>query len=285
MSISGAEDLPDQDLPSPRELQLAWTAVKKEHRLNLAHHGVEIPLCEHYADQANALFLAVLYHWKDVKEGVHKNTITQVVKRDMPHLGPDQQIRHLRLQCGWDLDMANYPQGVYRLRTDKPDQEFLMRQHRQSTIPGSDFDSMKKDWGFRCATCGDTEGKSWRRPGQKVRLQQGHCDPHEDLSLENMLPQCKYCNQQAYRDHFTFERITGRVHAVASTEPIKRARRTVQWEIFWTLWDELSGEVPSPTVWRQLRDSAYEQARHTRRTGSRLRFWSLLGRWRVPRRG
>lgn len=46
----------------------------------------------------------------------------------------------------------------------------------------------------------------------------------------NIIPQCQYCNQ-AYKNDFTFDD-KGRVRAIASAEPVKRATKPVQEKVF-----------------------------------------------------
>lgn len=48
--------------------------------------------------------------------------------------------------------------------------------------------------------------------------------------MSNVIPQCQYCNR-SYRNDFTFDE-KGRVRAVASEAPVKRATRAVQEKIY-----------------------------------------------------
>ena len=48
--------------------------------------------------------------------------------------------------------------------------------------------------------------------------------------MSNVIPQCQYCNR-SYRNDFTFDE-KGRVRAVASVAPVKRATKAVQEKIY-----------------------------------------------------
>jgi len=83
-----------------------------------------------------------------------------------------------------------------------------------------------------CATCGAEEGKASPRYGDaEIKLQKGHHDPAgPGDDIENNIPQCQYCNR-AYINDFVFDG-KGRVHSIASVEPVKRARKEVQKKVF-----------------------------------------------------
>lgn len=214
-------------LPSPEELQNAWIEVQQLHKEYLSRHGVVIPDAEHYSDKSKAVWLSVLQFFKD--EQVHKDTISQVVQRDMKGMGADQQVRHLK-RDGWEI--GDRP-GKHQLDPYKPSMVFLNAATRkQVRLSGRNFDEIKVNFGSRCATCGAREDQPDPRYGEeKVKLQQGHRDPDRaGDDIKNIIPQCQFCNR-SYRGDFVFDD-KGRVRAVAGINPVKRSSRVVQKRIF-----------------------------------------------------
>ena len=81
----------------------------------------------------------------------------------------------------------------------------------------------------RCATCGIEEGKKDPRNEELVVLQQGHMNPREKLTLDNVIPQCQYCNQ-TYKDYFLFNE-NGRVIAVNNPLILLKSPKSIQDEM------------------------------------------------------
>jgi hypothetical protein len=210
-------------LPTPQELQAAWTELRTIHTEYLAVHEVVIPSVEHYADHNKAVWLAALWYWRDRE--VHKDEISTIVRRDVEGAGADQQVRHLK-RDGWDIGPRA---GRHRLNPYEASQEFQnMNARKRRRLAATDFDSIKQSFGNRCATCGAREGQPDPRYGRnKVQLQQGHRDPNEaGDDMANIIPQCQFCNR-SYGNDFVFDD-KGRVHAVAGIGPVQRASTTVQ---------------------------------------------------------
>ena len=84
----------------------------------------------------------------------------------------------------------------------------------------------------RCATCGTKEGEPSHRYGEdKVVLQQGHRDPSKPATdLDNIIPQCQFCNR-AYRGDYVFDD-KGRVSAIADLRPVQKATKSVQRKVY-----------------------------------------------------
>lgn len=223
-------------LPTSKELQDAWEELQEIHKKYLLEYDVAIPRASRYNETAKAVWLAVLWHYK---EDVHKDKISEVVRRDMKNVATDQQVRHLK-RDGWDI--GNKP-GIHCLNPYKPSAEFAtMDRQRRMRLEASNFEDLKKAFGYRCASCGAKEGKTNPRYGNDiVQLQQGHKDPAgSGNKMDNIIPQCQFCNR-AYRDDFTFDE-KGRVRAVANHQPVSRARESVQRKILEWLTQKFKGE-------------------------------------------
>ena len=215
---------PPRPLPAPDELAAAYDEIARIHSEHLAQHGVRLPEKGTY----KSIWLAMLHHY--APEPVHKDEISDAVRRQYPEAGRDQQVRHLK-RDGWNVAGRG---GYHRLSDPyRPDQGFINeRARRQGRLGADDFTALKTAFGNRCATCGARDGEPDPRYGPDlVVLQQGHQDPDKPAdNPENIIPQCQFCNR-AYRRDFVFD-ARGRVRAVADTGPVRRANRDVQRRIW-----------------------------------------------------
>ncbi len=213
-----------KDLPSPNELQAAWEEIQEIHTEYLLPHGVRIPNVVHYTENAKAIWLAALHYFDG--QVVDKNTVSTICQRDRPDLQHDQQVRHLK-RDGWNL----IGRGKHKLDPYKPSTEWINdKVRRENRLNANDFNDLKAAYGNRCATCGAREGRPDPRYGDDlVELQQGHMNPEKNLTLQNAIPQCQFCNR-AYRGDFAFDD-KGRVRAVADIGPVKRTSDSVKRKI------------------------------------------------------
>ncbi|MDA7982541.1 MAG: hypothetical protein MPJ79_00190 [Alphaproteobacteria bacterium] len=211
------------DIPTKAALKKAWRRAEKIHTDHLKQHGVKLPKRE----TGKGCQLAILFHY--FGKEVDKNRISEILRRHFPNLAPDQQVRHLK-RDGWNIEGAG---GKHKIADPKvPHPNFINNlKNRTGNLANADFDTLKKAFKNCCATCGAKEGGEHPkyRGDPAVELQKGHCDPHKKLTVGNTIPQCQYCNL-AYGDDFVFER-DGRVKAVASIGPVRRASKSVQDEI------------------------------------------------------
>ncbi len=214
-----------KDLPSPHELQEAWEDLRNIHTRHLAHHGVKLPNATKYHETGKSIQLAVLHYYKG--ETVDKNLISEICQRDAPYLAADQQVRHLK-RDGWHLT----GRGSHSLNVREVSPELKTNQaRRQGTLNAKDFEDLKDVFGRCCATCGAEEGKTNPRYGDDiVELQRGHKDPDKPITLDNIIPQCQFCNR-AYRRDFVFDD-KGRVSHIADVRPVSKASKTVQKKVW-----------------------------------------------------
>lgn len=179
--------------------------------------------------------LAVLWHCREHQ--VHKNQVSRIVQREIPTAAADQQVRHLK-RAGWNVTTPR--RGWHQLADPYAPSPELVNEaaRRQGRLRARDFEEVKRAFGNRCATCGAADGEpDPRYGGARTELQQGHQDPSGPADdPENIIPQCGPCNRQ-YRDDFVFDN-RGRVRAVNSIRPVRRATRRVRK----TIWQHLSRE-------------------------------------------
>jgi len=215
------------------QLRAAWQAVRDVHTEHLQVHGVRLPS----EDSFKWVWLAVLYHHRG--EFVHKDAVSAHTRRVFPDAAADQQVRHLK-RDGWSLESRK---GSHRLDPYNPSPSFRNDQaRRRGRLAARGFEDLKKVYGSKCATCGAGEGRPDTRYGDElIKLQQGHRDPEKPADdRDNIIPQCQFCNR-SYRGDFTFDD-KGRVRAIASIEPVRRASAKVKAEVRAYLAEEYEGK-------------------------------------------
>ena len=215
----------------------AWQKLREIHRQHLKPYGIRLP-----PETSNkALQLIVLYkaYRATPNKWVHKDKISAVVRVANKTAATDQQIRHLRAD-GWNIENDN--RGNHRfIEPTKASPEVVKQSvKRTSLMTATSFKDIKKAHHNRCITCGSQEGEpNWRYGDTPVNLEKGHLDPAKPEVKENILPQCQFCNK-AYKSDYVFDE-KGRVKAVASIDPVKKASKQVKEQI----WEYLNAQFKS----------------------------------------
>lgn len=96
-------------------------------------------------------------------KAVSKAELTDFIRGFYPNVSDVQQARHLSKQGRFHIisgtrgDIgATIPAGYYQLITlEKPYPSF--KPDRRSGIESADFEALKKEYDYRCATCGSKE--------------------------------------------------------------------------------------------------------------------------------
>ena len=164
-----------------------------------------------------------------------------------PETNDVQQARHLGAQKGWwivaggrDNIVVEIERGYYFLYTlEKPYPAF----HGHRVNDTSNWEELKSQYGYRCATCGSTEGQPnihW--PGTKTKLQKSHKNPNKPLVAGNIIPQCQKCNR-ADRNRWVYDD-RGRVIKLAKPSFVKNFDKDVRWKIYRILFEEFKGINP-----------------------------------------
>ena len=82
----------------------------------------------------------------------------------------------------------------------------FISEKRISKLNLSNWEDLKKEYDYMCVNCGSREGQPMRwKKSQITVLQQGHMDPRKNLTTDNCIPQCSFCNQQ-YKDKAVFNK-------------------------------------------------------------------------------
>ena len=171
---------------------------------------------------------------------VHKDMVSEFVRRFVKDAAFDQQVRHLGSQYFWYVlnrgakvpnEDCIVPSGYnYLMSIEIPSPKAVAEAlKRTGRLGAKSFSELKWAYDNKCATCGVEEGKKDIRNEEIVILQQGHMNPRAPLTLENTIPQCQYCNQ-TYKDYFQFNE-HGRVIAVNNPLILFKSPKSVQDEM------------------------------------------------------
>lgn len=151
-----------------------------------------------------------------------------------------QQARHLAQQDGWYIvsgtrgDMHCKENGVkygeYMLVTTREAYPSYKKIKRKEVLSANNFEELKEIYGHRCVTCGSKEGEPcYLYPETITQLQQGHKDPNKQLTIDNTIPQCQFCNR-ASRDYFVFDN-KGRGEKINNPKFVLKSSKDVQVEM------------------------------------------------------
>ena len=206
----------------------------------------------HFLSFLDAKELQLIFLYKYLNCLVHKDMVSEFVRKHIPNAAFDQQVRHLGSQYLWyvlnkgaKIPNANekVPSGynyLFSIEVANPIAVALALK-RTGRLGARNFVELKLAYGNKCATCGINEGKKDIRNEEIVVLQQGHMNPRVSLTLQNTIPQCQYCNQ-TYKDHFQFNE-HGRVVAVNNPLILLKSPKNVQDEMITVLLKEREKKV------------------------------------------
>ena len=181
-------------------LNQKYQELAAAHKANLAAFGVKLP---RFTGKLGCS-LAILY--ANFGTFVHIDAIkTQLEETGHTLTGTDPvQVRHLSTQKGWWIEK----EGKYKHRLVSVQQCLpgFIAQKRASKLNDENWAKMKQEYGFACVNCGSKEGEPLRWDQTKTTvMQQGHMDPRKDLTYDNCIPQCAFCNQQ-YKSKAVFNK-------------------------------------------------------------------------------
>lgn len=231
------------------EIESIYDMVRCYYDKYLAKHGVILPSLKSRGKfTKDALVLVYLAQGYPKTKSASKHELTEFIRRYYDDVNDVQQARHLGAQKGWyiaaggrDNKDVSLERGEYQLVSlEKPYPGF--RKHRAKDT--SDWEKLKKRYGYRCATCGSNEGEPnihW--PNTITRLQKAHMDPNKPLVPGNIFPQCQKCNR-ADRNNWVYDK-KGRVIKVANPLVIERSDKEVRWKIYKMLYEEFGGVNPN----------------------------------------
>ncbi len=232
------------------EIEKQYSLIEQYHEKYLKKLGVKLPaLKDTNGDYTkNALVLVYLSLGYPQTKEITKTELTQFIREFYPETNDVQQARHLGAQDGWwivaggrDNIVIKVKKGNYQLYTLENPYPSFKKGHR--TAQTDDWEKIKEQYGFRCATCGSQEGQPhlhWA--GTKTILQKSHKDPNKPLIAGNIIPQCQKCNR-ADRNRWVYDD-KGRVIKLADANFVKNFSKDVRWIIYRILYKEFNGINP-----------------------------------------
>lgn len=235
---------------SDEAIKKIYNMICEYHDKYLKQYGVKLPkltdIQGNYIKDALVLVYLVQDYPKTKK--ISKGELTQFIRQYYPDVADVQQARHLGAQKGWFIVSGTrgnrhvtLESGKYQLITlEKPYPAF--KGHRIEET--GDWENLKKQYGYRCVTCGSEEGKPhihWQNTITK--LQKAHIDPNKPLVAGNIIPQCEKCNR-ADRNNWVYDE-RGRVIKLANPNVIKRSDKEVKWRVYKILYQEFNGRNPN----------------------------------------
>lgn len=234
---------------SKTEINNQYKIIKSYHERFLKQFDVKLPKLKngdgsYTKDSLVLVYLSIGY---PNTRPISKTELTKFVRGFYSEVNDVQQARHLGAQKGWwivaggrDNIVLSVKTGFYQLHSlQEPYPAF--HGHRVSNT--DDWDEIKKEYGYRCATCGSIENKpnlNW--PATKTKLQKSHMDPNKPLISGNIIPQCQKCNR-GDRNRWVYDQ-RGRVIKLAKPLFVKNFDKDVRWKIYLILYKEFEGKNP-----------------------------------------
>jgi hypothetical protein len=235
---------------SDNEIKRIYEMICEYHDKCLKQYGVKLPKLTDNKGNYTKDALVLIYLAQDYPKTkkVSKGELTQFIRQYYPNVVDVQQARHLGAQKGWFIisgtrgnrHVALNP-GEYKLITLKKSYPAFKGHRIEET---GDWQDIKKQYGYRCATCGSKESEPnihW--PNTITKLQKAHKDPNKPLVAGNIIPQCEKCNR-ADRNNWVYDE-RGRVIKLANPNVIKRSDKEIRWKVYKILYEEFKGVKPN----------------------------------------
>ena len=227
-----------------------YNLIEQYHKKYLKKFGVKLPKLQNGDGKftMNALVLIFLSLGYPKTKVISKTELTNFIRNYYPEVNDVQQARHLGAQDGWwivaggrDNIMLDVKKGSYQLYTLEQPYPDFKKGHRISDT--GDFEKLKEQYGYRCATCGSREGEPhFHWSGTKTILQKAHKDPNKPLVAGNIIPQCQKCNR-ADRNRWVYDE-KGRVIKLADPKFILNSDIEVLWQVYKILFKNFDGINP-----------------------------------------
>jgi len=235
---------------SDKRIKEQYNLIKEYHEKYLKKYGVKMPKL--YGRKGNftmnALVLVYLSFGYPKTKIISKTELTNFIRNYYPEVNDVQQARHLGAQDGWwivaggrDNIVLKVKRGGYQLYTLEQPYSKFKKGHR--IIDVDDWEKLKEQYGYRCATCGSREGEpNFHWPGTKTILQKAHKDPNKPLVAGNIIPQCQKCNR-ADRNKWVYDE-KGRVIKLADGSFVRNFDKDARIKIYRILYEEFKGKNP-----------------------------------------
>jgi hypothetical protein len=150
------------------------------------------------------------YFWKNKGKLVTKQEVQKHFATKFNIHSDIQSVRHLGkqdgfavLQYGNEWNGRSLKKGEYVFEGFNKVNHFYNKSRRiESSL---DFESKKREYKNSCASCGAKENTLHKWTNEKVVLEKGHMDPSKEMTDDNIIPQCNWCNKIA-KNKWIFDR-------------------------------------------------------------------------------
>lgn len=230
-----------------KEIRKQYALIQEYHKKYLESHGVQLPNLERGGEfTKDALVLVYLSRNYPNTPVVSKDELTEFIRQYDPTVNDVQQARHLAAQKGWyilsgtrkDNESIALKAGEYKLKTLESFYPGFTHERREYHAGDDFFEDLKKQYDYRCATCGSKEGEPHRYWKTTVTvLQKGHMDPSKPLEPGNIIPQCEKCNRPD-RNYWIYDE-KGRVVGIANEKVVDKCPKSLKLKIFERLKEDL----------------------------------------------
>ena len=222
---------------SEKFIQDKYNEIKEKWEVHLKDKGVKLSSLKKNNGSYTLNALVLIYLYVNIKKSISKEEITIFLQNLGYQVNDMQQARHLSQQDGWyiisgqrgdsECKKYNVSAGEYMLLTlEEPYPQFSDRR-RAETYSLNSWEDLKRHYGNRCVSCGSEEGKkNLLYPNSLTRLEKGHKDPRQPLTLDNIIPQCQFCNG-ASQNLFVFDN-KGKVIKISDPRFVLKSDEDVQ---------------------------------------------------------
>ena len=173
---------------------------------HLKNYGIKLPIKEsiNYA----VLLIMIRHGFKKI---ISKSELSKYLSEDLNYISNDvQQARHLSNKYGFNILTRNDTFNESKLLngyvleclTKSSKSFYFSYEKRKTSISNNDFETLKLNYDYKCASCGSEENKVNNKNGKITILEKGHMNPDKDIS-NNCIPMFSYCNK-IYKDKYIF---------------------------------------------------------------------------------
>lgn len=212
-----------------KEILQIYNIISTKYEKYLKQYGVKHINLQDKNSSYTKDALVLVYLAKDYPntQAISKQELTDFIRKFYPEVNDVQQARHLSKQKGYNIISGTrgdinekIPASYYKL-IDLKSPYPSFKPNRRLGVEASNFEELKKQYDYKCATCGSVEGSPHNiRKNEITSLQEGHMNPAKPLILGNIIPQCQVCNRPN-RDRWIYDK-TGRVIEIADSDDGKR---------------------------------------------------------------
>ena len=222
------------------ELEQYYSELKEYHEKYLKKYGVKLSKLKRGNNYIKDT-LVLIYLYANFENSVSKDELTDFLAEYGERQNDMQQARHLGQQKGWyiisgtrgDIECEKYDvhAGEYALISVKKHYPNFTHLKRIDNLKGDEWEAIKAQYNYRCATCGSIEGEpNIHYPSRITQLQKGHKNPKKSLEVGNIIPQCDSCNRQD-RNNFVYND-KGRVIKIADPKFVLRSDKETKEKMY-----------------------------------------------------